>query len=274
MTGPGAMLDAQVASLTAALAACRAQHPGVMTDEPIAPGAPGTGLIFADDFTGYPNTAALLTYDPNGRGYIHMTPELGVSIDPTGGIGGKQAVKIAWPAKTTCSDDSHIIERAFAAVSAICVSVTLRYSPGFVFDWLGLKPCVGNAKKLAFLASPSVAGASQPRFGVVCENHALLIGSDLNDPRLAQNLGTIVTPEMLGDGAWHRYTFRVAQSSSPAAADGHCEGWIDGVKRWDYPAWACGASGGYNDFMLPTTFNQGSPVAQAEWIDHLAIWKP
>jgi hypothetical protein len=255
----GKMADAEVASLNALLSASTGE-----------PQAPGSGLIYADDFTGYASTADLLNYQPT-KGFLHMDVENGVTLDPTGGVGGKPACKIAWTPKSgagNCVDDSHLIERVFPATTAVCASWTVRYSPAFVFDWLGLKGCVGNAKKLFFFWP--VAGS---RFDCICENHHIGIGSDNDHPLFAQTAPE-VTPEMLGDGARHRITVRVKQSSTVTAADGHIEGWIDGVKKWDVANWVSASSGGYNDWKMPTTFNQGSPVSQTEWLNSVSIWRP
>ena len=80
--------------------------------------------------------------------------------------------------------------------------------------------------------------------------------------------------EQLGDGNWHRITIHVLQSSTPTATDGVIEGWIDGVQRWSYRNVASNASGGWNYFHFPSTFNQGSPATQSEWIDELTVSKP
>lgn len=255
----GSMADAEIAALTALLTAAGGDEPKPN----------GSGLIFSDDFTSYQSTADVLNYVPSpGKGYLHMTPENGVLLDATAGINGKPAVHIPWMPKAGCADDSHLIERVFPAVTELCASWTVRYSPAFVWDWLGAKPCVGNAKKLFFFWP--VSGA---RFDCICENHHIGIGSDQDHPLYPQSAPE-VTPEMLGDGAWHRITVRVTQSSTLTAADGHIQGWIDGVKKWDVPNWVSASTGGYNDFKLPTTFNQGSPATQDEWYNSLAIWIP
>jgi hypothetical protein len=147
----------------------------------------------------------------------------------------------------------------------------VRYTPGFIFDWdySGQHPCLGNAKKLFFLWS--VSGS---RFDFISENHTLGVGGDYDDPLFQQTAGPAVTDAMWGDGNWHRVTLHVRQSSTPTATDGFIYGWIDGVQRWSVPNWASQSSGGWNDFKLPTTFNQGSPVNQSEWLDELTIWHP
>jgi len=259
----GAMADAEIAALNALIVSA-----GV-SDEPKAP---GSGVIFDDDFTGYKNTTELLTFVQAGKGYLHMNVENGVTLDPTGGIGNTPACRIDWKPKasaTPCADDSHLIERVFPATTALCIAWTGRYSPAFVWDWITLnQSCKGNAKKMFLLWA--VTGS---RFDFICENHRIGIGSD-NDHPLFPQLAPEVTPEMIGDGNWHRFTVRVQQSSTPTALDGHIEGWIDGVKKWDIANWPSQSSGGYNDWKMPATFNTGSPVAQSEWIDHLTLWRP
>lgn len=87
-----------------------------------------------------------------------------------------------------------------------------------------------------------------------------------------QNAGPEFTPEMLGDGHWHRITVHARLSSGVGANDGIIEGWIDGVKRWSHPNPVAGK--GYDYFQTPTVFNGGSPVSQSEWMDNLVVWKP
>jgi hypothetical protein len=91
---------------------------------------------------------------------------------------------------------------------------------------------------------------------------------------LPQNTPDSMPISQFGDGAWHRVTFHIKQSSSDTSSDGFLYGWIDGVLRFARPSWASGSVGGWVDFKTPSTFNTGSPVNQSEWMDNLTIWKP
>lgn len=224
----------------------------------------GSGsLIWKDTFDGLASDAALLS------NYITMNGESGIHADAGAGANGTGAARIDWQASTSCQDNSHLIERAMAPAQEVIISYMIRYTPNFVFDWQGRGPCTGNAKKLFFLYS-----ASGSRFDFISENHWLGMGSDYDHPLFNQNAGPVVSDEQLGDGQWHRITIRVRQSSTPTATDGYIYGWIDGVQRWAYPNVASNASGGWVYFHFPSTFNQGSPVNQSEWVDNLTVWTP
>jgi hypothetical protein len=137
-----------------------------------------------------------------------------------------------------------------------------------VFDWNGFSGCSGNAKKLFLMP-----GGSGSRLDLISENHHIVLYEDqVGYATGLQNVGSEFTPEMLGDGAWHRITIHARLSSSPGANDGIIEGWIDGVKHWSHPNPVSGS--GYTYFQTPTVFNTGSPVAQSEWMDNLVVWKP
>jgi len=185
------------------------------------------------------------------------------------GLGGSGAARVDWFANTACQDESRVLERGIPASREVIVTYSVRYQAGFVYDWRGRGPCTGNAKKLFFLYA--VNGS---RFDFISENHFLGMGSDYDHPLFSQNRGTTMSDEQLGDGQWHRITIHVRQSSTATATDGLIEGWIDGVQRWSYPNVASNASGGWNYFRLPATFNQGSPVTQSEWIDNVTAWVP
>lgn len=203
--------------------------------------------------------------------YATQNGENGIHLDATGGLNGSRAMRIDWKKKSGCTDDSHLIEGSFpVAAREVVVQYSVRYQAGFVFDWIGRGgSCSGNAKKLFFLWA-----AQGSRFDFISENHFLGVGSDHDHPLFAQHLGTAVRPEDLGDGNWHRITLRIRQSSTPTATDGSIHGWIDGVQKWAVTNIASNASGGWVLFKLPTTFNQGSPVDQSEWIDGFRIWTP
>ncbi|HXD24105.1 MAG TPA: hypothetical protein VN613_12165 [Gemmatimonadaceae bacterium] len=228
----------------------------------------GGTLLWQDNFDGRGTDAAMLSQ------YALMDGESGIHFDAAAGLNGSGAARIDWQAQTSasCLDDSHLIEHSFTPSQEVYVQYSVRYQPGFIFDWTGQSGglgCVGNAKKLLFLWA-----ASGSRFDFISENHWLGMGSDYDHPLFNQNVGPVVSDEMLGDGNWHRITMHVRQSSTPTATDGLIEGWIDGVQRWSWPNIASNASGGWVLFKMPTTFNQGSPVAQSEWFDGLTVWRP
>lgn len=243
------------------------------TDQPASPPPTGNEPMFnpslhqslwSDDFESSTSTASIYAR------YFTQSAERGLHLDATGGRNGSKGMRIEWQPRTGCSDDSHFIEGAIPASQEVVVQYSVRYQANFVFDWFGRGgPCSGNAKKLFFLWA-----ATGSRFDFISENHILGVGSDRDDPLFAQHLGPAVTPEALGNGQWHRITLRVRQSSAPTATDGYIHGWIDGVQKWSVNNIASHASGGWVLFKLPTTFNQGSPVQQAEWMDDFRIWRP
>jgi hypothetical protein len=161
-----------------------------------------------------------------------------------------------------------VLEASFPAARELTVSYWVRYTPGFVFDWRGHRPCSGNAKKLFLLWATEGS-----RFVFISENGTLGVGSDHDHPLFAQNGDAAFSTAALADGAWHRVTLRVRQGSSPTAADGSVYGWIDGVLRWRYDNVVTHNAGGYHLFKMPATFNSGSPVTQVEWLDQLRIWR-
>ena len=222
----------------------------------------GQNLIWKDTFDGVLSDAAVLA------NYITLNPQF-IHADNAAGLNGGGALRFDWQASTGCQDQSRLIEQGIAPTREIYVSYSVRYTPNFQFDWRNYSGCTGNAKKLFFLYS--VSGS---RFDFISENHWLGMGSDYDHPLFAQNQGTTVSDEQLGDGSWHRITIHVLQSSTPTATDGIIEGWIDGVQRWSYRNVASNASGGWNYFHFPSTFNQGSPATQSEWVDNLTVWKP
>jgi len=255
-------------ALVAVVAAPTKQTPPTNTGSEPSYSSGGGTLLWQDNFDGRASDAALLSQ------YALENGESNMHADATGGLNGSGAGRIDWQPQTStaCQDDGHLIEHSFTPSQEVYVQYSVRYNPGFVFDWVGRTGglgCVGNAKKLFFLWS-----ASGDRFDFISENHWLGMGSDHDHPLFNQNVGPVVSDEMLGDGSWHRVTIHVRQSSTPTAKDGLIEGWIDGVQRWSWPNVASNGSGGFVLFKMPTTFNQGSPVAQSEWFDGLTVWRP
>jgi uncharacterized protein YjdB len=230
----------------------------------------GGTVIWHDDFNGgllgtvLTDAQLLVNYDVLGAAFIHA--------DSTGGLGGSGAARIDWVRSTACQDASRVLEREFPATQDVYAQYDIRYTTGFIFDWTdsGQSPCTGNAKKLFFFYAGSGSGTS--RFDFIAENHTLGMGGDFDHPLFQQTAGPAMSLADFGDGSWHRVTIHVRQSSTPTTADGFIYGWIDGVLRWAVPEWASGSSGGWIYFDLPTTFNQGSPADQSEWIDNLTIW--
>jgi hypothetical protein len=251
------------------LAAARAVKTHAQAGEPMYVVGAGT-LLWQDSFDRRGADATMLSH------YALMDGESGIHFDSAAGLNGSGAARVDWPAQTVagrCLDAAHLIEHSFPPSREVFVQYSVRYSRGFVFDWIGRSSrlgCAGNAKKLFFLW----AGSGKSRFDFISENHWLGMGSDYDHPLFKQNVGPVVSDEMLGDGNWHRITMHVRQSSTPTAKDGLIEGWIDGVQRWSWPNVASNAGGGWVLFKMPTTFNQGSPVTQSEWFDGLTVWKP
>lgn len=197
--------------------------------------------------------------------------------DPLAGDGGTSgALRMDWPRSTTCSDEWTGLDRAIpGAPTELYIQFSVRYQPGFQFDWrnAGASPCDGNAKKLFLVWS----GDNRSRFMYVSEDHELRAASDYENglgTSRSQNTGPAMSLEQYADGKWHRVTFHIKQSSSITATDGFLYGWIDGVRRWSRPNWASGSVGGWVEFKMPSTFNQGSPANQSEWVDNLTIWRP
>ena len=234
--------------------------PPPSTSEP----TPSSSIIWQDQFQSYTSTSSLMA------SYTHLNNESKIFLDATGGVSGSQSARIDWPkqAAGSCTDDDHLLEKGFAGTQEIYAQYYVRYQAGFVFDWGGFSGCNGNAKKL-FL----IPGGTGSRLDLISENHHIVLYEDhVGYYSGLQNVGTEFTPEMLGDGNWHRITIHARLSSSSGANDGIIEGWIDGVKHWSLPNPVSGT--GYNYFQVPTVFNQGSPVAQSEWMDNLVVWKP
>ena len=221
-------------------------------------------LIWQDTFDALTDATIISNYTTLQAQYLHA--------DAAAGLGGSGALRMDWVPLGNCQDESRLVERGLPGTREIYVQFSMRYSSGFIFDWTdsGQSPCTGNAKKLFFLWS----GNNDSRFDFISENHTLGVGSDEDHPLFQQTAGPAVSIAQWGDGNWHRVTFHVLQSSTPTTADGFIYGWIDGVLRWSVPNWVSHSSGGWTDFKLPTTFNQGSPVAQSEWLDNLTIWHP
>jgi len=262
--------------------ACAGKTPSTAPDPPIPEPMPTFGtVIWQDDFLSYTSAADILA------AYSHLNGESQISLDTTGGYGGFQAMRINWPQQTNtvtslggCTDGDHLIERGFTPTPEIYVQYYVRYQAGFQFDWNAARAagvagnCTGNAKKLFLL--PSASGA---RLQLVSENHHIVLYTEnqlslmTGQPGI-QNVGAEFTPEDLGDGNWHRITIHAKMSSTPTATDGFLYGWIDGNLKWSNPAYATGNTGGWDYFQTPTVFNQGSPVAQSEWMDNLSVWHP
>jgi len=224
-------------------------------------------LLWSDDFDAPPAAVR------SGRYGRYLTLEARpLHFEPTGGVNGSGGMRIDWRAGDTtsgrCADDSHVLEASFPAAREVVITYAVRYSRGFVFDWIGRGGCTGNAKKLFLLWAREGS-----RFVFISENATLGVGSDHDHPLFQQNGDVVMRPQDLADTAWHRVTLRVRQGSSPTSADGAIHGWIDGVKRWHYDNVVTHNAGGYYLFKMPATFNTGSPVAQTEWLDELRIWR-
>jgi hypothetical protein len=227
--------------------------------------SPAAGsIIFQDDFNSYGTAADILS------AYNHMDRETGILLDTHGGLQDSQAMRINWHPHPGCADGNHLIERGFPPTQEIYAQFYVRYTRGFIFDWTrrGGNRCTGNAKKL-FL----IPGGEGSRLNLIAENHHIVLYEDhVGYVTGLQNVGAKFTPEMLGDGRWHRITLHARLSSGLGINDGIIEGWIDGVKRWAHANPVSGK--GYDYFQTPTVFNSGSPVSQAEWMDNLVVWKP
>jgi hypothetical protein len=230
-------------------------------------------LLWSDDF----DVPALARGRPGEDGRYGRYVTLGaphLQFDDGAGVSGSGALRISWAASAdrsgrACVDDSRLIEASFPPSRELIVQFSVRYTPGFVFDWSRGGRCRGNAKKLFLLWAREGS-----RFVFISENGWLGIGSDEDHPLFRQNRANIMTPAALADGRWHRITFHVRQSSAPGRADGAIAGWIDGEARWAYDGVVTHNAGGYHLFKFPATFNQGSPVAQTEWVDDLRVWRP
>lgn len=226
-------------------------------------------MIWNDAFNELSDAAMLASYEL-------MTGNNAMHADPTAGPNGGGALRIDWNRSTTCQDDWSGIERGIPGTpTELYIQYSVKYQPGFSFDWLysGQTPCTGTAKKLLLIWS----GDNKSRFIFVSENHVLHAGSDYdeaNETNMSQNIGTAEAVSQLGDGNWHRITFHIKQSSTTTSTDGFLYGWIDGVQRWSRPNWATGSIGGWVDLKMPSTFNQGSPAVQSEWMTNLSIWHP
>lgn len=230
-------------------------------------------MLWSDDFDG-----RLRPEPPRRRGdagrlgrYLTLGDPF-VRHDPDGGLAGSGAVRMDWLPRrgsARCDDDSRMLEASFEPSNEVVIQFAVRYTPGFVFDWGARGRCSGNAKKLFLLWSHEGS-----RFVFISENGALGVGSDHDHPLLPQNRGTALRPGDLADGRWHRVTFHIRQGSATDRPDGFVRGWIDGVERWHYPGIVTHNAGGYHLFKFPTTFNQGSPAEQSEWVDALRLWRP
>ena len=161
------------------------------------------------------------------KNYITLNPKF-IHADPQGGLNGTPALRMDWIPSGVCQDDSRLIERSFAPTpEELYVQYSVRYTPGFIFDWFGRSGCTGNAKKLFFLWS--VSGS---RFDFISENHFLGVGSDNTHPLFAQNLGTPMTDEQLADGQWHTVSpFTSARVRAPRRPMDFIYGWIDGQQK-------------------------------------------
>ena len=257
--------------------ACAGRTPATAPDPPIPEPMPTFGtVIWQDDFQSYTSSADILA------AYTHLNGESQIFLDPTGGYGGSQGMRIDWPKQTNtiarvggCNDGDHLIERGFIGTSEIYIQYYVRYQAGFQFDWRVAGACpTGNGKKLFLLLSESGS-----RLQLFSENHHIVLytenqlGLMVGQPGI-QNTGAEFTPEALGDGNWHRITIHAKMSSTPVATDGFLYGWVDGKLKWSNPAYATGNTGGWYDFQTPAVFNDGSPVAQSEWMDNLTVWEP
>jgi hypothetical protein len=226
-----------------------------------------SGTILWHDAFDAPD-AGISNYATMQGGFLHA--------DPLAGELGTGALRMDWPQSTTCADDWTGLDHAIAgAPTEIYIQFSVKYQPGFQFDWRNAAPssCTGNAKKLFLVWS----GDNRSRFIYVSEDHDLRAASDYEDAlgtNRSQNGASPISLEQYADGNWHRVTFHIKQSSSITATDGFLYGWIDGVQRWSRPQWASGSVGGWVEFKMPSTFNQGSPANQSEWVDNLTIWRP
>lgn len=259
-------------ALGAGVAARHGDAPPYGADEPRFEAAAHVPL-WSDDFDERPRARTPRLVAEAGQLGRYLT--IGgpfVRFDPDGGLDGTGAVRMDWNAargSARCADDSRVLEASFEPAAELFIQYHVRYSSGFVFDWGRHSRCAGNAKKLFLLWAQEGS-----RFVFISENGTLGIGSDHDHPLHQQNRGHALRPAQLADGKWHRITFHIRQGSRPGAADGFVRGWIDGIQRWEHRNVVTHNSGGYGLFKLPATFNQGSPVAQSEWVDALRLWRP
>ncbi len=236
--------------------------------------------LWQDDFSSYASTSALMST------YAHMAGESGVFLDPTGGFGGSPAVRVDWAKqtdRTNCPEDDHFFEHSWTSTKEIYVQYYVRYQGGFQMDWRAAQQagtagsCGAMTKKLFLIIPTQAADGTHPRLQMFAENHHIVLYTEnqlslmTGQPGI-QNVGSEITPEMLGDGKWHRITIHAKMSSTETSTDGFLYGWIDGNLKWSNPSYATGSNTGWYVMQTPTVFNQGSPIAQSEWLDNLNIW--
>ena len=151
----------------------------------------------------------------------------------------------------------------------------MRYQAGFQFDWRAAGACpTGNGKKLFLLLSESGS-----RLQLFSENHHIVLYTEnhlvgTTQPGIPERRFTEFTPEDLGRRQLAPH-YDSRKDEFDADSDGRVPVRLDRRqsqmvqsslrdrkqrRRYAWPT--------------PAVFNDGSPVAQSEWMDNLSVWEP
>jgi hypothetical protein len=235
-------------------------------------------LLWSEDFP-YTTDAAL---DAAYYSLQNVGNSAFAHADPTGGYNGSGAMRIDWIPNSplsACTDEDVVVEKSYTNSTEVYFQWWCKYTAGFMFDWRGTGgPCNGASKKMWLSPAPSPG----VRGNLWCENHHFQFYADQNHYGVNgefhngvtlgnMNVGPEFTPEMLGDGNWHRFTLHQKAQSASGVYDGLFEGWIDGVQHWYWPNFDSNALS-YYVVQTPSVFNTGVPQSQSEWFSVIRCW--
>jgi hypothetical protein len=197
-------------------------------------------------------------------------------------------------------------------VDEIFVSYWARFTSGYLFRWPSGTTCAssgGNASKefIIFRSGANADGRITLGQNTQSAQTVDLGRSDLFDLRwdftingepgsrlpategkgyyrqyLADGGGVDLRPARLGDGQWHRVTWRIRRETSVDAGDGVIQLWVDGQLLMDYvgsdpsnPAYrqVHTRTMPFRIIQYQTVLNRGAPQAQSRWYDDVTIWR-
>jgi hypothetical protein len=271
---------------------------------PAAPGEPTLQatdvVVYREDFESLASTEQLKAAYPERRESRGT-----IQLDQVVAFEGQKSFRIDWDYHGCLrgADADVLIERGIRVGEGQrdwYVSYYARWTEGYLFAWPSGSRCSGNSSK----EMPIFRGAGLPRITWAATREpacpeiygrinslrwTFAIGAEpgSTQPSCGSNYRQYLAlgskdPASLGDGQWHRITFRYLKESAIDAGDGIVQVWIDGVQIMDYdgtdidnPAYGrvyTRTTPMFRPLQYQSVIVRGAPQVQSRWYDDVKIW--
>jgi hypothetical protein len=261
---------------------------------------PTDSLVYRENFEGYANSTALISAYPANRENRGT-----INLDQNVAFEGQRAFRIDWEYNGCLSgtDSDVLIERGTPVGGGQrdwYVSYYARWTEGYLFAWPSGSGCGGNSsKEMAIFRgsglpritwAATVEPACPEIYGRINSlRWTFAIGAEpgSTQPSCGSNYRQYLAlgskdPASLGDGQWHRITFRYLKESAIDVGDGIVQVWIDGVQIMDYdgtdidnPAYGqvyTRTTGMFRPLQYQSVIVRGAAQVQSRWYDDVKIW--